>query len=623
MNYHNYVKNDYNVMGEKKGGFKGRRLSLVGGVITIALGISAFGYLGDPLGGTPPGAPGAGAVPVLGGARGGGGDEPAAPDSRVAALDAPPVVAPHDASAYAGAQHPPAKAGTASLQGETKPEPDINQITATVAPGDSLARIFRRLDIPAAELVALVGKDDAGRRLSRIKPGQRLALEVTGDNRLERLVWRQAPGEALVATRTPDGFSYENLDLEPPPAPTAEDITPRPGADSAAANVQPQDTLAMASPTPVVPAVKALEAKVKPGDSLALIFRRLGVPPAELAGLVRDRDNRKRLSRIQPGQGITLEVDDANSLRRLVWQQDRINTLVAERGEQGFSIHLEQMETTTRRVATSGSISSSLFEAGVAAGLSDRTIMEMAEILGWDIDFAQDLREGDRFTVLYEEHFDDQGEKLKDGDILALEFVNRGRTVSALRFTKPSGDADYYSPDGHSMRKAFRRMPVRFGRVSSRFTTARWHPVLHRFRAHKGVDYAAPRGTPILATGDGKVQFRGTKGGYGKTIVIQHGERYTTLYAHMSGYSKNTSPGSRVRQGQVVGYVGSSGLATGPHVHYEFRVAGVHRDPLKVKLPKARPLERRHMADFREQTAPLLAHLERLRQTRLALNEGE
>ncbi|MDZ7752272.1 MAG: peptidoglycan DD-metalloendopeptidase family protein [Gammaproteobacteria bacterium] len=592
------------------------------GVVTIALGLSAFGYLGDP-GSSTGSSRGAGTPPAYDGTAAAPAGDRHTANTIVAAVDAPPVPAPLVASAYPDGEASSAATGTASVDAVTAP-PDITELTATVAPGDSLARIFRRLEIPAAELVALVREGNAKDRLSRMKPGQELSLQITGDDRLQRLAWRQAADATLVATRTPEGFSFEEFRGEQTPHDTTIDAAAlRPGTRSPAATTPQGQARAMDAPANEEPPVKALDAKVKRGDSLALIFRRLGVPPAELAGLVRDRSNRERLSRIQPGQAITLEVDDANSLQRLVWQQDRITTLVAERKPRGFSIRVEEMEVSTRRVAASGNISSSLFEAGIAAGLADRTIMEMAEILGWDIDFAQDLREGDRFTVLYEEHFDDQGEKIKDGDILALEFVNRGRTVSALRFTKPSGETDYYSPDGHSMRKAFRRMPVRFGRVSSRFTTARWHPVLHRFRAHKGVDYAASRGTPILATGDGKVILRGTKGGYGKTIVIKHGERYTTLYAHMSGYGKKTGAGSRVRQGQVIGYVGSSGLATGPHVHYEFRVAGVHRDPLKVELPKALPLERRHMADFQEKTAPLLAHLERLRRTRLALNDGE
>lgn len=404
----------------------------------------------------------------------------------------------------------------------------------------------------------------------------------------------------------------------------AEPATPTPPtaeAEPAAAPAAVEQAVAAPPPVPV-PAFEELEATVKSGDSLALIFRRLGVPPAELAELVRDRETKKRLSRIRPGQQLTLRVDEDNRLQQLVWQQDRIHTLVAERGDDGFAVRVDELALTSEQMATSGVIKSSLFEAGIDAGMSDRTIMEMAEVLGWDIDFAQDLREGDRFSVLYEEHYDDQGEKVKDGKILALEFINRGRVVSALRYTKPSGESGYYSPDGRSMRKAFRRMPVRFGRVSSRFTTARWHPVLHRFRAHKGVDYAAPRGTPILATGDGKVIYRGTKGGYGKTIVLKHGEQYTTLYAHMTGYGKGTGVGSRVEQGQVIGYVGSTGLATGPHVHYEFRVAGVHRDPLKVELPKALPLEKKYMADFREKSSPLIARLDQLRQTQLALNDN-
>ena len=193
--------------------------------------------------------------------------------------------------------------------------------------------------------------------------------------------------------------------------------------------------------------------------------------------------------------------------------------------------------------------------------------------------------------------------------MLAAEFVNRGRQIRAVRYQREDGFAQYFSPEGMSMRKAFLRTPVKFARISSRFSLSRRHPVLHKFRAHKGVDYAAARGTPVRASGNGRVIFSGRKGGYGKTLVLQHGSAYTTLYAHLNGFAKGVRKGRRVEQGQIIGYVGSTGLATGPHLHYEFRVRGVHRDPLKVKLPKAAPIPDEYREDFLAQTAPMLAEL--------------
>ncbi|KPK40462.1 MAG: peptidase M23, partial [Gammaproteobacteria bacterium SG8_47] len=256
--------------------------------------------------------------------------------------------------------------------------------------------------------------------------------------------------------------------------------------------------------------------------------------------------------------------------------------------------------------------------AGQRAGLSDNLIMELAAIFGWDVDFALDIREGDEFAVIYEEHFLD-GEKLRDGAIIGAEFVNQGQRYQAVRYTDPEGRGDYFTPDGMSMRKAFLRTPVEFSRISSRFGT-RKHPVLNKFRAHKGVDYAAPQGTPIKAAGDGKVIFAGTKGGYGRTAIIQHGGRYSTLYAHMSKFARGVRSGKYVRQGQTIGYVGSSGLATGPHLHYEFRVNGVHRNPLTVKLPEAAPISAALKSDFIDHADRLTRQLNAHRESRIALN---
>lgn len=234
--------------------------------------------------------------------------------------------------------------------------------------------------------------------------------------------------------------------------------------------------------------------------------------------------------------------------------------------------------------------------------------MQLASIFGWDIDFALDIRKGDHFSLLYEQQYLD-GEKLRDGRILAAEFTNQDRTYQAVLFTDPKGRGLYYAPDGSSMRKAFLRSPVDFRRISSKFQRERYHPVLGKKRPHRGVDYAAKIGTPIKAAGDGKVIFRGTKGGYGRTVIVQHGGNITTLYAHMSGYRRGVTTGTRVQQGQIIGYVGKSGLATGPHLHYEFRLNGAHRNPLTVKLPDAKPIAAEYRELFQIQSKQLLAQL--------------
>jgi murein DD-endopeptidase MepM/ murein hydrolase activator NlpD len=246
--------------------------------------------------------------------------------------------------------------------------------------------------------------------------------------------------------------------------------------------------------------------------------------------------------------------------------------------------------------------------------------MELANIFGWDIDFALDIRQGDSFSLLYEEHYLD-GEKLRNGRILAAEFHNRGDRFQAVLFTDPDGRGQYYSPDGKSMRKAFLRSPVDFRRISSTFQRERFHPVLGERRPHRGVDYAAATGTPIKAAGDGRVITRGVQGGYGNTVIIQHGNNITTLYAHLSRFQKGVTNGSRVRQGQVIGYVGKTGLATGPHLHYEFRINGRHQNPLTVKLPDAEPIPSKYREAFQQQSRPLLAQLDLLNGIQVASSE--
>jgi murein DD-endopeptidase MepM/ murein hydrolase activator NlpD len=362
--------------------------------------------------------------------------------------------------------------------------------------------------------------------------------------------------------------------------------------------------------------------KVKRGDNLSLIFSRLGISPQSLYSIMSLGNDTRALKRIRPGQTIRLELAEQSQLLALTYDIDPTHSLrIRRNGDGGFKSGLIERPVEHRMAHSSGVITSSLFESAQQAGMSDRMTMELAGIFGWDIDFALDIREGDSFSVIYDDLYID-GKRLHHGDILAAEFVNNGTTYRAIRYTDANGHSDYYSPDGKSMRKEFLRTPVAFSRISSYFTKARYHPILHHIRAHKGVDYAAPIGTPVKATGDGKVAFVGRRGGYGNAIVLQHGARYSTLYGHLSRFARGLHRGEHIRQGQVIGYVGMTGLATGPHLHYEFRVDGVHRNPLKVHLPDAAPIAAKFKQDFLITSRRFLAQLEAIDGTAsVALND--
>jgi len=351
--------------------------------------------------------------------------------------------------------------------------------------------------------------------------------------------------------------------------------------------------------------------QVRPGDSLAKIFQRLDLSAAELHRIVSSGKTAAALKRIYPGQTLRFRIAPDNRVLELQLEKDQLHSLQILASEDGYTSHEIAREPERTLASASATINDSLFLAAQQAGLSNALTMELAGIFGWDIDFALDIRQGDHFNTLYEDLALD-GKPIGHGDILAAEFVNQGKTYRAVRYTAPDGHSDYYTPEGKSMRKAFLRTPVAFARISSRFSLGRKHPILNRIRAHKGVDYAAPSGTPIKAAGDGKVVFAGRKGGYGNVIVLQHGNTYSTLYGHMSRFAKGIRSGTRIRQGQTIGYVGMTGLATGPHLHYEFRVNGVHRNPLTVSLPAAAPIAAKYRADFLSKTGDLLATLDQI-----------
>lgn len=350
--------------------------------------------------------------------------------------------------------------------------------------------------------------------------------------------------------------------------------------------------------------------KVKSGDSLARIFKRANIKPQQLDQLMKSGTAAKTLRKIFPGDIIQVSSDDNGVLQALRYEINHKSYLIVERSNDTLVAKTLSHHIETRQAHASGVIESSLFLAAQDAGISQNIIMELANVFAWDIDFALDIRKGDNFTVLYEELFRN-GEKISNGNILAAEFTNNGKTYRAVRYTNPQTNSDeFFTPDGKSMRKAFLRTPINFARISSRFNPNRRHPVLNTIRAHKGVDYAAKTGTPVFSSGDGKVIFKGVKGGYGKTVIVKHGTKYTTLYAHLNSYNRKLKVGSKVKQGQTIAYSGNTGLSTGPHLHYEFRVNGVHRNPLTVKLPESNPVPKRYMLDFELTTTPVFAQLD-------------
>lgn len=364
--------------------------------------------------------------------------------------------------------------------------------------------------------------------------------------------------------------------------------------------------------------------KIRSGDTLSSLFRKAGFNDGLMLSVIHGEGEVDKLQRLYSGESIRFATDGAGDLAAIELQRNLLESLKIKKEGEVFKGETVLREPEARPAFASGEIDGSLYLAAREAGLSDRLAMEMAGIFGWNIDFVYDVRKGDSFEVVYEELYLD-GEKFETGKILSARFVNRGKEVVALRYTDSNGDTDYYSPSGSSMRKAFLRTPIN-ARVSSSFNLQRRHPVLDVVRPHEGTDYAAPPGTPIKAAGDGRVSFAGWKGGYGRTVILHHGDNITTLYAHMSRLGKGIGKGSRVKQGDTIGHVGSSGMVTGPHLHYEFRVNGSPRNSRTVKLPDAKPVPKTEMARFQKFAKQEVAKFELFRrndQTQLAFATDE
>jgi murein DD-endopeptidase MepM/ murein hydrolase activator NlpD len=357
---------------------------------------------------------------------------------------------------------------------------------------------------------------------------------------------------------------------------------------------------------------------VRKGDSLSSIFSRKQLSATELYRFANSGKQAADLKYIKPGDQLGLVRSEDNKLLKLKYHKDIFVTQLWQYQDDQFLFSEQVKEPEIKTTYRESVIEQSLYLSSQRAALSDNITMQLAEIFAWEIDFIQDIRAGDQFSLIYEEKYLD-GEKIGEGRVLAARFVNRGNEHMAVLYTDTKGRSSYYNPEGASLKKAFTRYPVDFTRISSRFTLARKHPILHKIRAHHGVDYAAPYGTPVKATSDGKIILAGKKGGYGNTVVIKHRVKYTTLYAHLKHFAKGIRSGKKVKQGQIIGYVGSSGLATGPHLHYEFRVHNNHRDPLKVKLPHALPIAAAEKSRFKQHSNSMLSQLAGYRNS-IALN---
>lgn len=373
---------------------------------------------------------------------------------------------------------------------------------------------------------------------------------------------------------------------------------------------------------PLIPQVKKLKdnewqiINPRPGDSMASIFRRLGLSPQNLYAVLNKNPHAKVLTTIKPSQKLQFLINK-KKLEKLIIPMNNIQTLTVYRKGTLYKTSVESKKTTSHNRYITATVKGSLYNTAQRANIPSKLISQMTQILNKEIDFAHAIRAGDQFSIVYDANY--IGDKMvSTGDILAVSYTNRGKTVKAIRHTSARGDHDFYTPQGASLKKAFSRYPIKFSHISSTFALSRYHPILHYKRAHKGIDLAAPIGTPIQATGDGVIAIIDRHNGYGNMIKIKHDKTYSTVYGHMLKFQKGLSKGNKVKRGQVIGYVGQTGLATGPHCHYELHVNNQPRNPTTISLPTAAPVPSREMASFKSKANTLFARLKLFEKANLA-----
>ena len=380
------------------------------------------------------------------------------------------------------------------------------------------------------------------------------------------------------------------------------------------APVTDQESIADEIKSEVIQQNGKIEIEIKAGDTLEELFIENNLNIGHLFQIMSSNSAEQYLKYLRPGDTIVINHVNGEVIN-LTRNLNLKKALFIQRDAENFNSSIIDRDIQIRKKFGYGNIKTSLFESAIENGLTEKLIMNLTDILAWDIDFVYDVRIDDDFYILFEEIWQDD-KYVTDGNIIALEFNNNGRKFQAIRYTNENGVPNYFTPDGNNMSKAFIRAPLDFTRVSSNFNPNRKHPILNTIRAHRGVDYAAPKGTKIKASGDGKIIFRGVKSGYGNVIILQHGDNITTLYAHMSGFNSAFKLGDRVKQNQVIGYVGSSGLATAPHLHYEYRVNGIHKNPRTVKLPQAQPIKKEYVNDFLVQSKSIMSELLQFKESR-------
>ena len=357
--------------------------------------------------------------------------------------------------------------------------------------------------------------------------------------------------------------------------------------------------------------------RIQRNDSVASLLSRLKINKQDKSKFLHDARNIKTMRRLIPGKTIHAQTTATGGLLALKYFPGGNKHLLVKKINGTFKENKSPLNIETKIKMKSGAIKSSLFAATDDASVPDSIAIQITEIFASDIDFNRDLRKKDHFKVVYELRYSN-GEYIGAGRVLAAEFINKGNTYQAVYFEANNKEKGYYTPDGKNLRRAFLRSPLKFSRISSGFTRSRYHPVLKKWRAHKGVDYAARKGTPVRATANGTVAVSTRQRGYGKYIILKHRGRYSTVYAHLSRFAKGLRKGKRVSQGDIIGYVGSTGLATGPHLHYELRVNGIQRNPLRVVMPAAIPLAAKNIPAFNKSTESLMVRLNMLRDTNLA-----
>ena len=358
--------------------------------------------------------------------------------------------------------------------------------------------------------------------------------------------------------------------------------------------------------------------EIKNGESLALIGEKYEITPVDIHYLSSQKPHGKLLRKIRPGEMLSFTFDKEKLLLRVDYQPDPLTIITFDRDDDSFKSSSNSITPTREILFSHGVIEQNLFYASQKIGLADALTMRLAQIFQWDIDFVLDLRPGDSFFLMYEELFVND-KFVGHGDILAAEFINQGESYTAVFFKDDLGRGDFFNLEGESMRKAFLRAPVEFSRISSSFNLNRVHPLFKTVRPHRGIDYAAPTGTPVLAAGDGRIKTASRTQPNGKYVVIQHGQQFMTKYLHLSKFGRGIKSGKMVKQGQVIGYVGQTGYATGPHLHYEFLVNGIHQNPRTVSLPKATPIAPKHKQLFAIEATRLFSLLESYKgQMRLA-----